>query len=258
MERVTVKILRLFRRCKTTIIENRQIGVVWQEKLKSMADKLDFKVSETNGGWTVEDLQNPNGIKVIKIPEVYSYEGKTLPMVAINGFPFEKSIDIETLIIPKTMRYIWWNGWNRRHLREIIVDNANEVFQSIDGVLYTKKGYDQQGHRRKDWMELVAYPNAKGADYTVVDGTTRLDNQCFKYTGISQITLPDTLQEIGTNCFYECRNLRELVVPASVRKNEGSHHCDMRYILENHSWRNWEIKPMFEAVEETGEAAKTL
>lgn len=243
-----------------------------------MAETLPFKVKEFSNGkaLSIQGLFIPNDDnifhdinfygdvemfhcpKVIEIPETLLYKGKTLPVVAIDGQPFENCIDIEKLVIPKTVRYISWNGRNRQQLREIIVDSANEVFQSIDGVLYTKKGYDQQGRRHKDWMELVAYPNAKGSDYIVVDGTTRLDNQCFKYTGISRIAMPDTLQEIGTNCFYECRNLHELVVPASVRKNEGSHHSAVRYILENRSWRNWEIKPMFEAEEETEEAAKAL
>ncbi len=217
-----------------------------------MEDKLPFKFKKfADIGLSVQGLYIPddgnvfNDInvygevemfhcpKVIEIPSVYTYRGETLPVVAIEGQPFENCIDIETLVIPKSVRYISWNGRNRQKLRNFIVEEGNEVFQSIDGVLYTRKGYDQSGHLHgKEWMELVAYPNAHGASYNVVDGTTRLDNQCFKYTSISELSLPDTLKEIGANVFYECNSLDEVVIPASVVKNEGSTHCKANFIKQ--------------------------
>ena len=108
---------------------------------------------------------------------------------------------------------------------KFIVHPNNPFFQAIDGVLYTRKGYDRDGKRKYNWLELIAYPSGKGMTYKVPVGVTRLENQCFKYTSISHIELPNTLKEIGKNVFYGCTNLKVLVVPPSVIKDEGSSNC---------------------------------
>ena len=40
----------------------------------------------------------------------------------------------------------------------------------------------------------------------------RIGNECFRGSGIEEVTLPGTLREIGTGVFYECDNLRMIYV----------------------------------------------
>ncbi len=167
--------------------------------------------------------------RVISIPPQLEYEGELLDVIEISGHPFEECDLLEELIIPQTVRRIHWNGWGRSKLSRITVHNDNPVFQDIDGVLYTRKGFDRDGKKKDDWIELIAYPSAKGSDYSVPHGVTRLANQSFKYTSISHLDLPNTLKEIGTNVFYGCRFLTEVVVPSSVIKNEGSTNCYVEF-----------------------------
>lgn len=167
----------------------------------------------------------------IEIPSMLIFDGKKMPVVALNGYLFQNCLDIETLVIPRTVTKIHWNGRNRELLKEIKVEEGNKVFQSIDGVLYTKYGFNRDGdYKNHKWMELIAYPNAKGDTYNVVDGTTRLGNQCFKYTNISNLELPQTLMEIGVGAFYECVNLKNVIIPTSVNKIEGCKHSFTNYL----------------------------
>jgi len=41
------------------------------------------------------------------------------------------------------------------------------------------------------------------------------------------VTLPENITEIPTACFYDCRNLRRIVLPASVNRvaKDAFHYC---------------------------------
>ena len=165
----------------------------------------------------------------IEIPPKYEYKGELLDIVEISGHPFEECNDLEELVIPETVRRIHWNGCGRLKLKRFIVHPDNPVFQDIDGVLFTRIGYNRDGISKYHWMELIAYPSGKGFDYIVPNGVTRLGNQSFKYTSISYLELPTTLKEIGMNVFYGCKNLKELEIPTSVVKIENLCDCPISF-----------------------------
>ena len=209
-----------------------------------------FKIHRTEAGLALSGINIPQGLspddifysfplyskalyvctpRVISIPPKMELNGELLDVVEISDHPFEECDDMEELIIPETVRKIHWNGWGRSKLLKFTVHPDNPVFQSIDGVLFTRKGYDRDGKRKNNWIELIAYPSGKGSYYKVPQGVTRLGNQCFKYTKISNIELPNTLKEIGKNVFYGCSSLNKIVIPPSV-KNEGSNNCSVVFI----------------------------
>ena len=216
-----------------------------------MSNDNIFKVVKTINGIAILGINTPKGIssdtvfysqshygkvdyictpKRISIPAQLEIDGMLFDVVEISGHPFEECDDLEELVIPYSVRKIIWNGCGRHKLSKIDVHPDNPVFQSIDGVLFTKKGFEREGKRRPNYVELIAYPSAKGAEYTVPIGTTRLGNQSFKYTTISHLILPNTLKEIGTNVFYGCNCLKQLEIPSSVKKNEGSSNCSTTFI----------------------------
>lgn len=110
------------------------------------------------------------------------------------------------------------------------VDPANPLFQSIDGVVYSKDG-----------KELVLFPPAKGPIYAIPEGTERISRNAFFYNdalksislpltmttigerafqrclALETVSLPLTLEEIGEGAFYECISLERLVLPKSVQ-----------------------------------------
>lgn len=161
----------------------------------------------------------------ISIPPQLMYDGELLDVVEISDYPFEGCDELEELEIPETVTKIHWNGRGRSKLSKFVVHPDNPVFQSIDGVLYTRKGHDRDGKRKKDWMELIAYPSNKSDNYVIHQDTTKIGNQAFKYTNIEKVNIPDRLVEIGESAFYGCSKLSHVSLPESITHIGGNAFC---------------------------------
>lgn len=77
-------------------------------------------------------------------------------------------------------------------LESIEVDAANQNYQSLDGVLYTK-----------GLMHLATYPEAKnaGGHYSVAEGTHTIDEGAFTSARITSVTLPASLHRVEKAAF---------------------------------------------------------
>lgn len=89
------------------------------------------------------------------------------------------------------------------NLESIFVDFDNSKFLSVNGVLYTK-----------DHKKIVAYPNANGKDYKIIDGTEHIENFAFKSCiDLENLRLPKSIRVIGDNVFYGCDKLKKVIIP---------------------------------------------
>ena len=88
-------------------------------------------------------------------------------------------------------------------LESIEVDAANQNYQSLDGVLYTK-----------DLTHLATYPQAKnsGGSYTVAEETAFIDEGAFASAQITSVTLPSHLRNVGKGAFVGAR-ITSLTLP---------------------------------------------
>jgi len=88
-------------------------------------------------------------------------------------------------------------------LESIEVDAANQNYQSLDGVLYTK-----------GLTHLATYPQAKnsGGSYTVAEETTFIDEGAFASAQITSVTLPSHLRNVGKGAFVGAR-ITSLTLP---------------------------------------------
>jgi hypothetical protein len=123
--------------------------------------------------------------------------------------------------------------FNMANLKEIIVDENNPAFKSIDGVLYSKDG-----------KTLIHYPSSRGVDVFVVpefvntiaanafresvvdevvlhDGIKVIEARAFIYSKIKRIELPD-ITYIGEYTFDNCYNLTTIVIPDTVERLDYS------------------------------------
>lgn len=92
------------------------------------------------------------------------------------------------------------------HLEAIEVSPENEVYESIDGVLFDKTTHT-----------LIKYPAVKrGSSYTVPEGTEAIAAMAFDAAGLNEIVLPESLRVIGSNAFRFCKNLRTLALPEGI------------------------------------------
>ena len=77
-------------------------------------------------------------------------------------------------------------------LESIEVDAANQNYQSLAGVLYTK-----------GLTHLATYPQAKnaGGAYAVAEGTSTIDEGAFSSAQITSLTLPSSLRSVSKGAF---------------------------------------------------------
>lgn len=96
---------------------------------------------------------------------------------------------------------------NCDRLTNITVDNNNQYYTSVDGVIFTK-----------DMSTLVMYPcNKAGTKYNIPNGVTQISDSAFEFClNLENIDIPNSVQYIGTYAFSHCQNLTDITIPSSI------------------------------------------
>lgn len=139
---------------------------------------------------------------------------------------FKNCMSIQSITIPKNVQKIGYNvAYFCDKLAAYHVDEQNENYCDIDGVLYTK-----------DKSKLVIYPKAKKMTdqiYTVDPACKEIEGMAFDYAaGLKEIKLPDGLTTIGRYAFLCCEQLEKLQIPETVTTIKGAldHITNLRYL----------------------------
>lgn len=179
----------------------------------------------------------------ISVSESSYVEDTSRTVVGIDKFTFVSDENMQVCYIGPNVAYIDEQAFfGCFALKAIIVDEANEYFDDIDGVLYTK-----------DLSEIIIYPTnhinylkeigkvpedyyeSNPETYAIPEGVRRVATGCFYKTwGIKEITLPSTLEEIGDMAFFKCQSMQLTVLPDGLKKigNDSFSYCfEMRGAL---------------------------
>lgn len=108
----------------------------------------------------------------------------------------------EKIHIPATIEYISAENPFAPCLKltEITVDAKNENYCTVDGVLFTK-----------DMKKLVCYPpNKSGTSYTIPAGVEQLGIASVADTNLTEIKIPDSVNEMGRHVFSFNEKLRKI------------------------------------------------
>lgn len=143
----------------------------------------------------------PNSIEI----ELGVHNDKIYTIVGIKATAFSQWLNLKTIKIGKNVEKIDWNMYKCVSLENIFVDKDNQVFHDIDGVLFHKK-------------ELIAFPQGRTGAYIIPEGTKKIGKHAFKSCHLSNVIFPNTLEEIGQNAFYECKNIKEFILPESIKR----------------------------------------
>lgn len=164
----------------------------------------ELEEPKTEGGSLYE--HTPEGD--IYIPAEISADGETYHVVRIGDSAFGACFQITSISIPASVRemgelpFLSLSG-----LKSFVVDDANPLYCSVGGVLYSK-----------DQKTLLCYPNARGKTFSVPEGTQNiLSGAFFNCFELESITLPESLDSIGFIAFTSCINLRELTIPRGLK-----------------------------------------
>ena len=165
-------------------------------------------VDEESESFTVLDgvLYNKDLTKLLYYPP--SKEGISYTLLdslsSINPEAFADNMFLETIIISEYYTEDF-NILGLNNLKEIIVNENNEYYYAIDGILFKEN-------------ELVKYPAAKSGDsYTLPAGILSIGPNAFTFNKyLETIGLGSELTKICPQAFYGAEMLSELNIPSSV------------------------------------------
>ena len=156
---------------------------------------------------------------------LYSNDGSTLVR-----YPPDKTG--KSFLIPNTVKNIEDGAFYAcDNLAEIIVDENNENYKAVDGVLYNK-----------DTTLLIQYPankmdksfvvpngiesisigafakNGKLKTLIIPEGVKCIEDRTFiSCSGLKSITIPDSVETIGNFAFRYCWSLKKIIIPDGVK-----------------------------------------
>lgn len=153
----------------------------------------------------------------ITIPD--EIDGKKVTV--IKNFSLFNTDTLQKITIGKNVREIGdWALTNNKSMKEFVVDELNEYFTAVDGVLFSK-----------DKKTLICYPTAKNVEidrygqtsdtttYVVPEGTEHINNRAFYRCGyLTSVSLPSTIKTIGEMAFHRCEIMENFVFPEGLEK----------------------------------------
>ena len=100
-----------------------------------------------------------------------------------------------------------WAFYGCGNLRDILVDDKNTSYTSVDGILFSKDG-----------TQLLRYPVAKAdATYVIPEGVVSIGESAFLgCKNLTKVTMPESVTSIEDLAFYNCVNLSSVTIPESV------------------------------------------
>ena len=73
-----------------------------------------------------------------------------------------------------------------------------------------------------DYIPEYYLSDAKIDSFTIPNHILELSEGCFAYSSLKEIIIPDGVTTIGMYAFYECSQLKRVVIPPSVQNIEGN------------------------------------
>jgi hypothetical protein len=142
-------------------------------------------------------------LESLEIPSTVSYLGYNV---------FWDCNSLETITIPASVTKMEYDAlWYDYGMTDILVDDANPVYKSIDGIVYTKDG-----------THLLHCPCGRTGTVTIAEGTTTLDHSFYCCEKLEKVVIPASMDKISEATFSNCYSLhsiyaqREEPVPGKV------------------------------------------
>lgn len=162
----------------------------------------------------VAELPSATGVTQLIIAD--EYEG--LPVTEISDFAGCNLEYAEKITIGKNVETIGeWAFTNNQKLKEFVVDEENEHFCSVDGVLFSK-----------DMKTLLFFPCAKSTEYKMPDEVETVRSKAFyRCEKLEKLTLSSNLKAIGEKAFFRCSSMQDLTLPDTLESiaKDGFGYC---------------------------------
>ena len=182
------------------------------------SDLKEFIVSVNNKKYSVIDgvLFDKQCISLLVYPPNKDGNSYSVPesVLTIKKNSFGKNNKLTEIILNNLMDIENNAFYECEKLEKINCVSGNNIFCSIDGVLYDKLG-----------TCLIAYPqNKRDRNYSIPDSVKTIgDYSFFHCKNLNKIDIPNSVELIGENAFEECTGITQLDLPNSVKTiNSGA------------------------------------
>lgn len=155
----------------------------------------------------------------------------------INEGAFYNCNSLKTIYIPYSVNWIKNSFGLCSALENIEVDQKNEMFCSIDGVLFDKT-----------ITKLIQYPAGKKGSYTISNNVKNIEEAAFSHCyGLTSIVIPEGIEIINDYTFNSCISLSKIEIPSSIKTiyDNVFYGCgnisDIYYTGTNTQWKNIDL-----------------
>lgn len=172
---------------------------------KQVSVGLSYELIDNGNAYRVKGIGSSADLSIV-IPSTYN--GK--PVTQVGSRAFYDCDEITSIYIPKSVKAIKSSSFSYcNSLKEIIVDEDNTEYKSLDGNLYGVKD-----------NSLIAYAPAKtGSSFTVPDEIKKIGASAFSdCDNLVEIKIPQTVTEICDDAFSDCDSLVYVNLPEQIKK----------------------------------------
>ena len=162
--------------------------------------QAQFYYTTNNGTITIMLYEGPGG--AVTIPSMID----GYPVTSIGDEAFYACFSLTSVTIPAGVTGIGVEVFAFcSSLTAITVDANNPAYTSVAGVLFDKSQ-----------TTLVAYLGGVAEPYAIHGSVTSIDDYAFCLCKLANITIPNSVTNIGNGAFDDCRSLTSATIPSSV------------------------------------------
>lgn len=189
------------------------------EGIYYLLDEVTHTATVTNEFYDEVEADQNKYKDAISIPETFVTEkgGDPYTVIGIMGKAFYNCSELTSVSIPKTVTTIGSQAFDGSDLLEgIIVSPQSKSFYADEGILYNKMQ-----------TELIFCKRSFAGEFKVSDDITKIHPFAFNNCkNITEVVLPEGLQEIGNGAFSNCTAMNTINLPTSLT------------VLGNNAFRN--------------------
>lgn len=163
-------------------------------------ETIEYKIE--NDEATVVSVPNKSTVTKIVIPD--EYDG--VPVTKIADFAMVNLEYVTEITIGKNVKEIGlWALENNQHVTAFNIDDENEYFCDVNGVIYTKD------------MKTLLFCPPTVREHTVPEGVETIRTKAFYKCGnLAKVTLPDSVKSIEEKAFFRCGAITEIELPENL------------------------------------------